>query len=380
MIAAVLLALGGTLQAQGNAAAPPQTEMQKWLATTDAQWQAAFKRDVTDVHEAELGKLKVQYLTSLDAAITKASAASDLDGALALRNEQKRFAEANVFAEQDIAAESAAVKQVRAAARTQFARLDKDRATRAKALHAKYDQALAQAQSQLTQGKRLDDALLVKNKRAEIAAAWVTPAQPSIPPIRPTEVQNPATPATVATNSATSFQMWSFYEKLKTAAANPRIPKNSLSKRERGKPFQDLPKEGAFLVGFELTKGDWFGAPLFRSLQPIYMTASGKVRGEVHGIPGKEAFTVEARDGYAVGELSFADGAFFCSLEITFMKVDAFHKNLDRKDAYKTEKYGDLSRHPTLKPKTVAGDGSPIIGIFGFADEEMNALGIIQAP
>jgi len=28
--------------------------MQKWIATTDAQWQAVFKRDVSDVHATEL--------------------------------------------------------------------------------------------------------------------------------------------------------------------------------------------------------------------------------------------------------------------------------------------------------------------------------------
>jgi len=46
-------------------------------------------------------------------------------------------------------------------------RLEKERSARAKALHAKYDQFLAQAQSQLTQHQRLDDALLVKARREE---------------------------------------------------------------------------------------------------------------------------------------------------------------------------------------------------------------------
>ena len=142
-----LLFTAGTAcaQAQDNATPPAatepaQTEMQKWIATTDAQWQAAFKRDVADVHETELVKVKLQYLTSLETAISKASGASDLDGALALRNEQKRFADTKDFPEQDDAADAASVKQVRAPIRTQLARLEKDRATHAKALHAKYDQ------------------------------------------------------------------------------------------------------------------------------------------------------------------------------------------------------------------------------------------------
>ena len=189
MFVSMLMVLSGITHAQDNAtpapaaadapataAAPAQTEMQKWIASTDAQWQTAFKRDVTDVHEAELNKLKLQYLTSLEDAIKKASGASDLDGAVALRNEQKRFGDTNVFPKQDEAADVASVKQLRAAIRIQLARLEKDNAIRAKAVHTKYDQVLAQAQAQLTQRQRLDDALLIKAKRDEVASAWITPA------------------------------------------------------------------------------------------------------------------------------------------------------------------------------------------------------------
>ena len=80
-----------------------------------------------------------------------------------------------MFPEQDDAADVAAVKLVRAAIRIQLARIEKDNVTRTKAMHAKYDQVLASAQTQLTQLKRLDDAVLVKNKREEVAAAWNTP-------------------------------------------------------------------------------------------------------------------------------------------------------------------------------------------------------------
>ena len=205
------------VQAQDNPAPAPapepaQTEMQKWIATTDAQWQAAFKRDVTDVHEADLNKVKLQYLTSLETGIAKASSAGDLDGAVALRNEQKRFGDTNVFPEQDEAADAASVKQLRAGIRVQLAKLETADAARTKALHAKYDAVLTQAQTQLTQRQRLDDALLVKTKRDEVAAAWITPAvaaatekasppQPAAKPalIAKPNVRQPATEAPSAT-------------------------------------------------------------------------------------------------------------------------------------------------------------------------------------
>ncbi len=176
---AVLLALSVTIHAQDNvppAAAPPQSEIQKWLATTDAQWKATFKREVTDVHEAELGKVKAQYRTALEAAIAKASAAGDLDGAVVLRNEQERFVDTNVIPAQDLATDAASVKQLRAPVRIALAKMETDHAARIKALHAKYDQMLAQVQTQFTQRQRLDDALEVKAKRDEVAAAWIRPA------------------------------------------------------------------------------------------------------------------------------------------------------------------------------------------------------------
>ena len=161
-------------QAQDNPApAPAETEMQKWIATTDAQWQAAYQRDVTDVHEAEAKKLMLQYLNLLEEEIVKVSKTGDLDGAVALRSEQKRFGDTQLFPEQDEAGDPAAVKQARTAVRARLAKLKTDSAIRAKALHAKYDQVLAQAQAQLTQRQRLDDALLVKDKRDEVATAWL---------------------------------------------------------------------------------------------------------------------------------------------------------------------------------------------------------------
>ena len=201
-------------------AAQPQSEMQKWIATTDEGWQAVFKRDVTDLHLTALEKLKQHYVAALDAAVTKASSAGDLDGALALREEEKRFAGTNLLPEQDEATDGATVKQIRAAVRALIAKLEKDTAARTKALHAKYDQVLADAQSRLTQAQRLDDALLVKKQREQVAAAWVTPlagggvvftppaAQPNTPPpkspqtapaqVPPAPAMDPKIPADIA--------------------------------------------------------------------------------------------------------------------------------------------------------------------------------------
>ena len=177
-----------------EAPAAPQTEMQKWLATTDAQWQAAFNREVTDIHASELKDMAVKYVALLDAGVAKASTAGDLNGALVLRDEKKRFADTNVFPEKDEDADAASVKAIRAAIRVQLAKLEAASAARTRALHAKYDAVLTQAQTQLTQRQRLDDALLVKTKRDEVAAAWLAgiPAAPA--PVTVAEQAKPPVP------------------------------------------------------------------------------------------------------------------------------------------------------------------------------------------
>jgi hypothetical protein len=211
LVAVLLFAWNAVAQAQENpssaaAAAPAEakTEMQKWIEATDAQWQAAFKRDVTDVHEAEARKVMLQYLNLLEEAIGKVSKAGDLKGALALRDEQKRFGDTQSFPEKDDAADTAAgVKEIRTAIRAHLAKVETDTAVRAKALHAKYDQVLAQAQTQLTQRQRLDDALLVQKKRDEVSAAWLAgiPTAPAVaaqpkpaPPLSRPAAAGPITP------------------------------------------------------------------------------------------------------------------------------------------------------------------------------------------
>ncbi len=173
--AALLPLLNITAPAQENPApaAPSAPAARQWLAATDAQWQAVFKRDVTDPYDAECGKVKVLYLNFLDDAITKASKAGDLDGALALRNEQKRFGDTQVIPDQDEAGDAAAVKRFRPPFRAQIGKANLDKVAHAKIVHAKYDQVLAIGQTQLTKQGRLDDAMAVKNRRDAVAAAWV---------------------------------------------------------------------------------------------------------------------------------------------------------------------------------------------------------------
>jgi len=110
----LLIAVNSRAQAADNAtppaAEPAPAEIQTWIASTDAQWRAAFQREVTDAFESELGKAKAQYAAALETAIAKASGAGDLAGAVALRDERNRFSQTGMVSEQDEPADLASVK------------------------------------------------------------------------------------------------------------------------------------------------------------------------------------------------------------------------------------------------------------------------------
>lgn len=161
-------AAGGALQPPPK----PNEEMLKWIATVDAQWQATYAQEVTAPFETEKAKAAQQYSAGLEANLAKATAAGNLDATLLWRGERDQFALEKTVPATDDATIPAELKQLRATWRTQMARLENERATRAKSIHTGCDQVLAQAQTALTQKHRIDDALLVKKKRDEIAAAW----------------------------------------------------------------------------------------------------------------------------------------------------------------------------------------------------------------
>ncbi len=389
----LLLLVGGVARGQVNPpptsaaadapAVPAQTEMQKWIATTDAQWQAAFNHDVTDVHAAEIKKIAQQYATALEAAITKASGAGDLDGSLALRTEQKRYADTNVFPEQDDAADAPVVKQIRATIRAQLARIEKDNAVRAKALLAKYDQMLASAQTQLTQHKRLDDAVLVKNKRDEVAAAWATPAitpgiSPAIAPVaeKPAPVTTPA--AGQNTAGPSSLAVASFYDRIGKALRSPKKT-TPVGNAKNGNSFTAVPPEAALLVGIAVKKGDWFGNPIISALQPIFETRTGRIRGATVGKKVEQfPLVVEAKPGYVVSELLVcAPQNHIHGIKVIFRKLDIFHQGVVASDLYESDWIGIDYED---KSKRVGDPTRPAIGLIGRADEWVGAVGLLHLP
>ena len=167
----------------------PPPEPASWLASTSEQMQAAYQREVRAPFDSAVAKIRQQLIAVIDASIAAAMTAGKRDLVLALRAERQRVASGQPMADDGRPPAIPELKPLRDHWRTQFAKLDKDRFDRAKALLARYEPALAQRETQLAAEQKLEDLAALKARRAEIAAAWL------VPPVgQPATVAAPAAP------------------------------------------------------------------------------------------------------------------------------------------------------------------------------------------
>lgn len=139
--------------------------------------------------------------------------------------------------------------------------------------------------------------------------------------------------------------------------------------------FQEVPPEGALLIGFDLGLGKFVNNDVIHYVRPIFLTALGEKKGTAFGRLPLKVFTVKAKEGYAVGALSLRGGGGLDGLSLTFMKIDK--NGLNKDVSYKSPWYGGHGGSPGE-----VGDGSPIIGICGRRsdDGKYSGLGAVIVP
>jgi hypothetical protein len=144
------------------------------------------------------------------------------------------------------------------------------------------------------------------------------------------------------------------------------------------KPYEETPRGGALLIGFEVTYGRFGANPTVKTIRPIFRTAAGRVVGKTHGVPGQGVIRVEAKPGYAVGAVTIKAGLGVDGMSVTFMEVG--ERGLDPQRAYESDWLGGLGGGP---PTKLAGSGAPVVGIFGRTADgpqsTFNGLGLITA-
>ncbi len=171
--------------------AASQSATAKWIAEQEVQWKAAYESEVGGPFEKALADLNVRYLASVERELAVFPASEAVTSAVAFRAERTRItAGGNVPAEDESMAPPS-LRTIRAGYRATFAKLDTERFAKAKAVHARYDAILAQAQAALTQKLRTAEAQEIQIMRDSLRENWLKPPAGSTPAVADS---TPATP------------------------------------------------------------------------------------------------------------------------------------------------------------------------------------------
>jgi hypothetical protein len=162
------------------------------------------------------------------------------------------------------------------------------------------------------------------------------------------------------------------------ASIETAVKKNKIQVDEKGilvgdNRFQDVPPEGAILIGFETNVTPFAGQPRVESVRPIFLTQNGETFGPWHGPPAQAPTVVKAKPGYVVGSLTIRTTVFLTGLSLTYVKLEG--GKLQPADSYTSEWVGSMQGGMA----TSGGPGLVPVGIsgrLGFG-KDVCALGLV---
>jgi hypothetical protein len=140
----------------------------------------------------------------------------------------------------------------------------------------------------------------------------------------------------------------------------------------RSPRFKDVAPPGGLLIGLEIGRGKFGPFDTVTAFRPIYRVNGKEEFGAQRGTRPASPVTIKAKEGYAVGAISYVAGLNFDGCSLTFMKVK--DGKLDPSDAYESEWVGQETNRPTR----IGGDGTPVVGIAGRGREGVvNGFGLL---
>jgi hypothetical protein len=177
----------------------------------------------------------------------------------------------------------------------------------------------------------------------------------------------------------------SLFKTLQTAFRNNEVRRTRCIGEDFGDAFESKYGDGGLLVALKLT---WktFGkdgeSRAVASVQPVYATSQGYVKGSIYGAPQKNGLRILARQGYAVGALkiNYAPGSpdekgGIIGLQIIFMRIEGLR--LDPIDAYASSAFPPDCAVPHNAPE-IGGNGDLAVGLCGSSSEEdLHSLGLL---
>ena len=138
--------------------------------------------------------------------------------------------------------------------------------------------------------------------------------------------------------------------------------------------YQELPPEGAVLVGLNCKVGKYGQYTVITAVQPIYATKLGRKFGAWRGRADGQAVEILARDGYAVSDIGVGVGSCIDSIQVRFARVTRSGLNLA--DSYESKRIGgprDIGQYARGKTPS----DQPVIGIFGGADDYLRSVAVV---
>ncbi len=151
--------------------------------------------------------------------------------------------------------------------------------------------------------------------------------------------------------------------------------KTKMSGGPGGGPFQEVPEPGALLIGLRLTTTRPPESMQVMSVQPIFVTPSGKKMGVVHGRSSNGPIEVVAKPGYGIGAVAVRGTALGEGFRVIFMKIGK--GRLDPKTAYHSKWYCGTGEG---RETSFDGKGGFVVGIYGRKGGWLDAVGLVHLP
>jgi hypothetical protein len=133
-----------------------------------------------------------------------------------------------------------------------------------------------------------------------------------------------------------------------------------------GMRFHDLAPEGSRLIGLRVA-----ATSALNSLQPIYRGAA-ETLGTLHGAAKDDPVELRAKTGYAVGAVVTKTGGSIDGMRVVFFRDKG--DRLDPSDRYESDWLGGRGGDQEM---TYGGNGQPVVGVYGTADTDFHALGLM---
>ena len=127
--------------------------------------------------------------------------------------------------------------------------------------------------------------------------------------------------------------------------------------------FDETPKEGALLIGFEFGEMVASSTPVVGYVRPIFATAKGERLGDEYGKRPDKTRISKAKPGYAVGAIKVApsSGGVLAGISVIFMKLVPELGKLNPADSYESKWTG----YDEKRAQCLDSNGAMVVGIAG---------------